>query len=86
MGEHRKWGKRKRRGRGSIPCLTHSGGAPRRSNFAKEEAPAVCSVPVVPVLVTLAWGWHRGGAGGDEAQEGAAGLVARGYRGSVAAR
>jgi hypothetical protein len=29
----------------------------------------------VSVLVVLAWGWHSGGAGGDEAREGAAGLV-----------
>jgi hypothetical protein len=47
--------------------------------------PAYYSVPAVPVLVALAWGWHRGGAGGDEVQEGVASLVARGYRGSAAA-
>jgi hypothetical protein len=29
-------GKEKGEGGGSIPCLTHSGGAPRRSNFVRE--------------------------------------------------
>jgi hypothetical protein len=35
-GERGKWGKEREEGGGLIPCLTRSGGAPRRSNFVRD--------------------------------------------------